>query len=76
MGEEGLPRIFEKRSAKDNFWRLIEYVQTCVKDSVGIGKPINVHFFAPLDENIELNKDMADDLFLLEEGRYKDFCVK
>lgn len=31
-------------------WLLIDFIQTCVKDEVGVGKPIVVHFYAPIDE--------------------------
>jgi hypothetical protein len=37
IGEEGLPKLFDKKG-KDNFWKLIDYVQTCVKDIGGVGK--------------------------------------
>jgi hypothetical protein len=28
----------KKQNAKDFNWKTVEYVQTCVKDTVGIGK--------------------------------------
>ena len=44
--------LFQKKlNAKDFNWRTVEYIQTCVKDTIGIGKQINVHFFAPIDDS-------------------------
>jgi hypothetical protein len=43
--------MFEKKqNAKDFNWKTVEYVQSCVKDTVGIGKQLTIHFFAPLNE--------------------------
>lgn len=41
----------QKLNAKDFNWRTVEYIQTCVKDTIGIGKQINIHFFAPIDDS-------------------------
>jgi hypothetical protein len=38
--EEALTRLFDKKPLKDVVWRLVEYIQTTVKDPVGVGKPI------------------------------------
>jgi hypothetical protein len=69
-----LPSLFNKKSRSDLLWRLVDYIQTCVKDPIGIGKPINIHFYAPINENnftsqSEINYDFnyyGDDLVLLE----------
>jgi hypothetical protein len=45
-----MPRLFEKKLPSDLQWRMVDYIQTCVKDEIGIGKPISIHFYAPLDE--------------------------
>lgn len=50
--------MFEiKATSKDNVWKQVEYVQSCVKDATGIGKSKIVQFFAPLVET-----DIAHDL--------------
>ena len=46
--EFSINRLFEKKSGKDQSWKTVNYIQACVKDSIGVGKPISVHFFAPL----------------------------
>jgi hypothetical protein len=77
-------KLFEKKAAKDVFWKLIECIQSCVKDKVGIGKPILVQFFAPLDESVpdyhtidfSSFKKMPDDLQLLNSQLYQEFAYK
>lgn len=82
--DEGLPKLFEKRSAKDTMTRLIEYIQTCVKDDKGIGKPIFIDFYAPLNEQSPSSciqydsqmKAMSENLMLLELEKYEEYCYK
>jgi len=46
--EEGLNRLFEKKSYADNSWLSVNYVQSCVKDKVGVGKLVQIDFSAPI----------------------------
>ncbi len=64
---------------------MIEYVQLCVKDSSGIGKPYTFLFYAPINEdnpeqpgdiNFAKFKEMPDDLKLLEAQKFQEFCYK
>jgi hypothetical protein len=50
-----------KLNSKDFNWKLVEYVQSCVKDPVGIGKAIYFHFFAPLNEESQESADLEID---------------
>ena len=74
-----------KLNSKDFNWKLVEYVQSCVKDPVGIGKAIYFHFFAPLNEesqesaDLEIDyssKSMPDDLQLLIDSKYTEYIKK
>ena len=69
--------LFEIRTNDRNFnWKTVENVQTCVKDQVGIGKHLMIHFFAPIDESSERSatkneicyeyKHMDDEISLLQ----------
>ena len=33
-----------------NHWEQVEWIQSCIKDWFGVGTPIVIHYFAPLDE--------------------------
>lgn len=67
--------MFEsKLNSKDFNWRAVEFVQSCVKDPVGVGRSIFYQFFAPLDETSDETakeeidygyKELPDDLVLL-----------
>jgi hypothetical protein len=69
-------RVFLDQKSKDVNLRSVEFIQTCVKDAVGIGKLYQYHFFAPLNEqstatiNDEINyqvwKTMPSELSLLK----------
>ena len=50
LKEDELINQFQKR-LNDPFWKRVELVQTCVKAKIGVGKPIFVHYFAPMDES-------------------------
>ena len=64
----------------------MSYIQTALKvPKFGIGKPIYVDFFAPLNETNDKTaaeeikfdfKSMPEELELLEQGRVMDFCRK
>ena len=47
---DGLTKLFEKKPISDANWRCVNYIQTVVKAPVGVGKPIFVNFYAPIDE--------------------------
>lgn len=78
--------MFENKvTSKDFNWRSVEYVQSCVKDAVGIGKSYILNFFAPINEEsdskaaeeIDYNyKQMPDDLKLLQEENYEEYMRK
>lgn len=78
--------FLNKLISKDFNWKTVEYVQSCVKDSVGVGKPLSYHYFAPLDQSginasqneIDYKKvlDDVDELKLLQDGNYKDYMHK
>lgn len=40
-----------RRRANDEFWRTVDCIQTSVKAKTGIGHPVFVSFFAPINEN-------------------------
>ena len=63
----------------------IEYIQTCVRHSCGIGDPIDVHFKAPLDdssreaalEEVAYDwKGQGDELSLLQAGEFKKYAYQ
>lgn len=62
-----------RRRANDEFWKTVDCIQTSVKSKTGIGHPIFVSFYAPINEN-EPSKDidyssfksMPDDYELLK----------
>lgn len=76
LTDKDLETMFNKKpNSKDFNWKTVEYIQTCVKDQVGIGKHMIVNFFAPLNEtndktaNQEVSYDykhMPDELTLLQ----------
>ena len=74
--------MFDKRNTN---WREIEYVQSCVKDPIGIGKHLQVHFYAPINETTEATakaevcydySGMEEELHMLQNEHYRDYCVK
>ena len=42
--------IKETDIRKNDYWKTIELIQTSIKSATGCGKPISIHFFAPMDE--------------------------
>lgn len=64
---------------------MVEYIQTVVKDEEGIGSPINIHFYAPLDESkakheTEICYDswqqMPEDIELIQADNYSQYAEK
>ena len=52
LNETEFEKLFLTRQIDRNFnWKTVEYVQTCVKDEKGIGKPFSVTFYAPINES-------------------------
>lgn len=78
--------FMEKKPHDKNFnWKAVEFVQTCVKDQMGIGKPININFFANIDETSDKTaaqeisydyKGIADEIVLLQNEQYQEYCMK
>lgn len=55
LNESQLMRMFSiKQHAKELNWKCVEFVQSCVKDPIGIGKQININFFAPINEENDM----------------------
>ena len=63
--------IKETDIRKNDYWKTIELIQTSIKSATGCGKPISIHFFAPMDEKnpmaeIKYNyKDLPSDCELI-----------
>jgi hypothetical protein len=78
--------FLNKLISKEFNWKTVEYVQSCVKDSVGVGKPLSYHFFAPIDQSsVQATQDEidyksvleeVDELKLLQDGNYIDYMHK
>ena len=72
---------FNHWQSKPNYWRNVSHIQTCVKSKKGIGKPIKVIFYAPIDlqePDAEIKYDfraIGDDVELLMKDEYK-YCLK
>ncbi len=47
MLSENQLKLLVEQKPKDFNFKTLEYIQTVVKDPVGIGKPINIQFYAP-----------------------------
>ena len=43
-----------KQHAKELNWKCVEFVYSCVKDPIGIGKLIKLNFFAPINEESDI----------------------
>lgn len=60
-------RLFDKKSVKSNYLRYVEYLQTCVKDVLGVGQSIVIAFTAPRDKCvIDYSAKTGEDLYLLQ----------
>jgi hypothetical protein len=40
-----------RRRANDDYWKLVNCIQTCVKAKTGVGSPVFLHFVAPINES-------------------------
>lgn len=57
-----------RRRANDDFWKTVDCIQTSVKSKTGIGHPVFLQFYAPINEKLptldidySAFKSMADD---------------
>ena len=50
LKEDEFIYAFQKR-LNDEYWNKVLLVQTCVKSKLGVGKPIFVHYYAPLNQD-------------------------
>ena len=48
LSDSGFMYLFQKRLS-DDIWKSIMCVQTNIKSQIGIGYPIHIDFYAPLD---------------------------
>lgn len=87
LGDEALYKMFSNKLISKEFnWKSVEYVQACVKDSFGVGKPFNYHFFAPIEQSCQhasqkpidyfLNENDVDEYKCLQTENYKDYMRK
>ena len=67
----------------DDYWKTVEVIQSCIKSSYGIGEPLNVNYYSPLDEKnpkaeIDFHYDhkFASDLELIQAGKDLEYCQK
>lgn len=68
LSDREFSNMFDKKpNAKDFNWKAVEYIQACVKDSIGIGKLLKIEFYAPLDESddVSASKEIAYDRYKL-----------
>jgi len=72
-----------RRRANDDFWRTLDCVQTTVKSKTGIGHPIFIQFYAPINEkeptkDIDFSsyKTMLDDQELMKQEEDELYCYK
>ena len=77
IGSAHFHRLFEK--TKNNLFKDIEYIQTCVRHVTGIGEAVNVDFKAPIKKHgteIEYLDRYAfvDELKLLRQGKFKEYA--
>lgn len=80
LGDNGFMYLFQKRFS-DEMWKSMMCIQTNVKSQIGLGYPIHIDFYAPVDINdpekqIFYNyRDVGDDLQLIKEDEEK-YCLK
>lgn len=81
VSDNGLMNAFQKR-ANDDFWKTINFVQTCVKAQIGCGTPIIVNFFAPINtkrvaDTIDYNfRQFGEDEEIIKKGLEERYCLK
>ena len=70
------------RRQSDPKWLDVRSIQTCIKSHKGIGNPIYINFFAPIDisnKDAEINYDLrkfpSDEVLLMKKDQ-RDYCLK
>ena len=83
LSSQHFNKIFEK--TKNNLFKDIEYIQTCVRHATGIGEAINIDFRAPISKGDTEIKyldryEFVDELKMLRQGKFKEYanhqCLK
>lgn len=49
LRENEFSKEFQRRP-NEEYWQRVEVIQTCIKAKTGCGEPINLKFYAPIDE--------------------------
>ena len=81
MTDYAFNKAFEDSGKSFGSTKLYESVQTCIKSRRGIGEPIIVKFYAPMDPIDESNKieyqykKLGDDVELIQNDEFK-YCLK
>ena len=81
MNDNGLMNLFQ-RKAIDPVWKTVNCLQTCVKAQIGVGTPIVVRFYAPLDKQKPMAqiaydyKGLGKDEDLILKRRDEKYCLK
>ena len=72
-----------KRRANDDFWKTVDCIQTCIKAKTGIGFPIFINFYAPVNpkepqKEVDYSefKTMPEDYELIKSEEDEMFCYK
>ena len=67
----------------DDYWTRVELIHTTVKSKIGIGEPITINFFAPINEakpNDEIEYDyktqFPHDYYMIYNNREEAYCYK
>jgi hypothetical protein len=67
----------------DDYWKSVECIQTTVKQKIGVGEPIQINFFAPMNEakpgdEIDYNylDNFPSDYILISNGQEEAYCYK
>lgn len=79
LSEKELQALFEhKPNSKEFNWKSVEQIQTCVKDSYGIGKQMIVQFEANLvnDEAVYEVDHVNAGLSMLQKRQYQKYCER
>jgi hypothetical protein len=69
------------RRPNDDYWRKVEFIQTCIKSKLGIGEQISVDFFAKISKKIPSRPILFDfrsfqsDQYLMINNK-KEYCHK
>ena len=75
--------ITKHQRINDKYWETVEIIQTCIKSKIGIGEPIFINFYAPMDENnpdaeidYEYKDRLPSDRDLIATGQEELYCYK